>query len=53
MDSDFAEEIKVATSISVSEFVDLVQKVITERDEGGHCVNVRCIINNITEPLTG
>jgi hypothetical protein len=52
MDSEFAEEIKVATSMSVSELVDLVQKVITERDEGGYCVNVRCIINNITSPLT-
>ena len=52
IDNDYAEEIKVATSITVSELVDLVQKVISERDEVGYCVNVRCIINNITEPWT-
>jgi hypothetical protein len=50
-ESDFAEEIKVATSMSVSEFVDLVQKVITQKDEKGYCVNVRCILNNITTPF--
>ena len=51
-ESDFAEEIKVSTSLSVSEFVDLVQKVITQKDEKGYCVNVRCILNNITTPFT-
>ena len=53
MDNEYAEEIKVATSMTVSELVDVdVQKVISERDEVGYCVNVRCIINNITEPWT-
>ena len=53
VDNDYAEEIKVATSITVSELVDvLVKKVISERDEVGYCVHVRCIINNITEPWT-
>jgi hypothetical protein len=38
--------------MTVSELVDVVKKVISERDEVGYCVNVRCIINNITEPFT-